>query len=169
MSTNNVFEQNFLQPNNFRFVIKRLPNTSFYVKNVVLPGITMNDTAAVQTPFRTTHFQGDKLEFEDLQLTVNMDEDMNIYDEIMSWMVGLSYPNQFKEFADLHVSDDGLYSDATLLILTNGKNPQIEFGFEDIFPTSIAAVNMETTISTVEPVDITITFKINGMSMNRIG
>lgn len=160
-------QQNFLSPIEFRFTIKRLPNVSFYVQAATVPGLSMATTDQA-TPFKTIYRAGDKLQYDDFSVTVRLDEYMESYNEIFAWMVGLTKPESFDQYRKLQQSDDGLYSDATLIIFDSRKNPAIEVNFKDMFPISMSGVAMDTTQSGVVFATCEITFKHNGHSVTKI-
>lgn len=162
-----TIKQNFLSPLEFRFIIKRLPHVSYFAQQVSVPGVSM-DVDTQPTPFRNIYRHGDTLEFNDLSITIRIDENMQNYLEIVNWMRGLTKPTEFSEWANLDASDDGLYSDATLTIMSNAKNPNIEITFYDIFPIDIGDIEFSATESDLEYATVSITFKVNDYVINVI-
>jgi hypothetical protein len=162
-----MIQQNFLSPTGFRFSIKRLPNVSFFVQAATIPGLSMGVTDS-PTPFKTIHFAGDKLQYEQFNITVRVDEYMDSYNEIFDWIVGLSKPQSFDQYKSLQQSDDGLYSDATLTILDSRKNPGIEVTFKDMFPISLGSIVLDTTETDVNYKTCDITFQHNGHTVKKI-
>ena len=161
-----MIQQNFLSPTGFRFSIKRLPNVSFFVQAATIPGLTMGVTES-PTPFKTIHFAGDKIQYDQFNVTVRVDEYMDSYNEIFDWMIGLTKPESFDQYRLLKDSDDSLYSDATLVVLNSRKNPALEVTFKDMFPVSIGAIELDTTESDVNYKTCDITFQHNGHSIKR--
>ena len=157
-------QQNFLSSVGFRFSIKRLPNTSFYVQSANIPGLE-GGVSETPNPFKTIYRAGDKVTFNDLIVTVRMDSKLKTYEEIANWMFGLYYPDSFEQFKELEESPDGPYSDATLTVLTPKGNPMLDFTFKDIFPISLGSLQMDTTVSDVDFLTCDITFKINGFKL----
>jgi len=158
--------QNFMSPKEFRFSIERLPHVTYFAQDANIPGISANPTVT-QTPFKEIYTHGDRLTWNTFSVTVRIDENMNNFIEIFNWMQGLTYPDEFDQYANL-VKGDGLYSDATLTVLSNAKNPNVEFRFKDIFPISMGDV-----ILTVQDVDIEyatteITFQTNGYTIHQL-
>lgn len=149
--------QNFLNPVEFRFQLKRMPNTQFFVQNVTIPDISSGVTEQM-TPFKTVYRPGDKVQFGDLTMQIAIDENLGAYLDAWNWLISLTKPEGFEQYADL-IGDggDGVYSDATLTLLTNGKNPNIEFTFIDMFPTSVGGLPLDITnsVPTVPTTDIT--------------
>jgi len=160
-------QQNFLSPIGFRFTIKRLPNVEFYVQGTTLPGISMNPTN-IATPFKTMRFAGDKLDHETFSVTIRLDEYMESYNEIFDWMVGLTKPDSFDQYKALERSDNGLYSDASLIILDSKGNPGIEVHFKDIFPISLSSISFDVTQSDVNYATCEITFEHNGHTVSKM-
>lgn len=171
MATIDQPKQNFLSPIGFRFIIKRLPNTTFFVQSANIPGIT-SSSAEMPTPFKNLNIQQDKLEYEDLQVTVRMDEYLDAYSEVREWMFGLGTPNSFDEAVPLHAAlpgeKDRVYSDATLSVFDSRKNAGVMFNFRDIFPVGIGTMTMDTTQSDVNYVTCDFTFKHNGFTVTKL-
>jgi hypothetical protein len=160
-------QQNFLSPIGFRFTIKRLPNVSFYVQGATIPGLSMSPTQ-VQTPFKTLSLVGDKLQREPFSVTVRLDEYMESYNEIFDWMVKATKSDSYDQYRQLANSDDGVYSDASLIILDSRGNPSLEVHFKDVFPISIGSVTFDTTQTDVNYVTSEISFEHNGHTVTRI-
>lgn len=160
-------QQNFLSPIGFRFTIKRLPNVSFYVQGATIPGLSMSPTQ-VQTPFKTLSFAGDKLQHEPFSVTVRLDEYMESYNEIFDWLVKATKNDSYDQYRQLANSDDGVYSDASLIILDSRGNPSLEVHFKDVFPISIGSVTFDTTQTDVNYVTSEISFEHNGHTVTRI-
>lgn len=153
-------QQNFLSLSGFKFNIKRLPNVSFFVQGVNIPGVTMN-ADETPTPFTTIYRVGDRLTWDDLTLTIRSDEDLESFDEIYNWMVAATKAGGFAGYQTLVDSDDGLYSDATLTILNSKKNSNKIFTFIDIFPITLGGINMDVTSSDMSYATFDVTFKYN--------
>ena len=153
-------QQNFLSLSGFKFNIKRLPNVSFFVQGVNIPGVTMN-ADETPTPFTTIYRVGDRLTWDDLTLTIRSDEDLESFDEIYKWMVAATKAGGFAGYQTLVDSDDGLYSDATLTILNSKKNSNKILTFIDIFPITLGGINMDVTSSDMSYATFDVTFKYN--------
>lgn len=151
-------KQNYLSPIEFRFLIKRLPYTEFFTQSANVPGLSISATE-MATPFKTLYFSGDNVTFNEFTVNVRVDENMNNYQEIFNWIVGLSFPDNFDQYANLS-EGDGIYSDATLMIMTSGKNPNLQIVYKDIFPTSLGDIQLNTTSGDVDYATCDITFKI---------
>lgn len=151
--------QNFLSPVEFTFTINRMPTVQYYVQSVNIPGISSGFTEQ-PTPFKVTYRHGDKLTYDDLYLTVAVDENMTSYLETWGWLKALTKPEEFQQYTNL-LDGDGLYSDATLYILNSSKNPNIRINFADLFPVSVGAITLATASSDVPVPTVDLTFKYN--------
>jgi hypothetical protein len=159
-----MIKPNYLSPVEYRFAVKRLPHVSFFVQAINLPGLNTGATI-VPTPFRNYPLHGDKLEFDDLTLDVAMDENMKSFIEVRNWIYGLSKPENFYQYANL-LKGEGLYSDATLIILNSSKNSNIEITFKDIFPTNLGSIQFDTRATTVDVPVCNMTFKFMSYDIN---
>jgi hypothetical protein len=93
---------------------------------------------------------------------------MDSYNEIYDWMMGLTKPKSFDQHKALK-EGDGLYSDATLIVLDSRQNPGLEVTFHDIFPINLSAIQMDTTQSDINYITCDITFEHNGHEVKKIG
>lgn len=162
---NTTIRQNFLSPNNYRLSIDRLPHVSYFAQAANIPGLSINPVP-YQSPFKTIYRPGDKVEFNTLDVDVRVDEGMENYMEIYNWIIGMTYPDNFEQYANL-IAGEGLYSDATLTIQNNSKVSNIDFEFKDIFPVSIGSIQMSQTNAEVEYATATITFQTNGFTIRK--
>ena len=160
-------QQNFLSSLGFSFKLSRLPNTSFFIQSVNIPGVSIG-IVDQPTPFKTLHLAGDKIEYDTFDVTIKMDEKLESFVEIYDWMKGLSHPEDFSQFKQLKDSQYSLYSDGTLLIFNSNSQPILEFSFSDMFPVSMSSISMD--VSSAEPIFVTssITFKHNGFKIKRL-
>jgi len=161
--------QNFLSPVEFQFSIKRMPTVQYYVQSINIPSISSGFTEQV-TPFRNTYRHGDKLTYDDLFLTIVVDENLTSYMETYSWLKALTKPEEFEQYTGLLGADgDGLYSDATLTVLNSSKKSNIEISFSDMFPISIGAITMNTASGDVPVITCDLTFKYNSFKIKSPG
>lgn len=159
-----MIKQNFLNPIEFKFAIKRLPNVEFFVQSVNIPDSSIGITQRA-TPFKTLYVPGDKIEFGDLVVSCLVDEQMETYKEVWNWLTALTYPDGFEQYSKLlEVDGDGVFSDATLTILNSSKNPNINITFKDVFPTYVGPLQMNTADTDVTPPQVDFTFKFSGYS-----
>jgi len=139
------------------------------VQSINIPSISSGFTEQV-TPFRNTYRHGDKLTYDDLFLTIVVDENLTSYMETYSWLKALTKPEEFEQYTGLLGADgDGLYSDATLTVLNSSKKSNIEITFSDMFPISIGAITMNTASGDVPVITCDLTFKYNSFKIKSPG
>ena len=167
---------NFVSPVGFRFSIKKMPNVNWFVQSAELPGVSLGE-APQNLPTIDRNLPGDTLVYDPLTLTFKVDEDFTNWMEIQNWMVGLGAPEDTEQFR-LNVGDsraiterdvnrrinrqkisDAYMSDATLLILDSNMNANFEINFVDVFPTSISALNFDSTLGDVDFLTASVTFR----------
>lgn len=156
---------NYLSVSGFRFYIKKAPNVNFFVQQVQLPGMQLAPTKQ-PNPFVDIPIYGDHITYEDLSITFKVDEDLQNYLEIHNWIRAIGFPEQFSEFKTLWDTEqqfpsggDGIHSDISLMFLSNLKNPNMEFVFQDAFPISLSGTPLEIVDNEVKYVSATVVFK----------
>ena len=158
----NPAKLDMLSPLGFRFQIKKLPNVNFYLQNVVLPEVSLPSTQQ-PTPFVSVPLPGDHLDYGELKITFKVDENFTNYIEVHNWIRGLGFPESLEEYGNLarkpRMSGEGVYSDASLIVTTNLKNPNVEFIFEDCYPIIVGSMRFNTTDTDVIYIECDATFK----------
>ena len=141
--------KNFLSPVGFQFKISsnQYPNLEYFAVAATLPGVNMS---ATQTPYKGVNLQftGDRLQFEELSLRINVTENLENYIETFDWMHNIIQTNTAE---DLKV-------DATLLILSSHNNVVKEIEFKGVFPTSLSPIQFDAQAESIEYVQMDISF-----------
>lgn len=151
--------KNFLSPTGFVFTVYKTPNLNYFVQSVNIPGISMGVTT-LGTPFNTIKFTGDKVTYEDLNVTMRVDEEMRNYYEIYDWMLKVSRNKSFSGYASIANAStgEGVFSDASLLVLSSAKRPILRVNYINLFPTQISDLIFDTRDTTVNYLDAIVTF-----------
>ena len=177
-------KQDYADPTKFKFSIIKLPKVEYFCTAVNLPGVNIADNYSQPTPFRDIPLPGEKLTYDRLTMTFLVDENLENYQEIHGWIRGLGFPGGYDEFKNLldagadrfptsknsRLGDagrggkfaapdtGGLFSDATLNILTSKNNPVTEVRFRDIFPTTLSGLSYDQQAGDVAYLSCDITF-----------
>ena len=141
------FNRSFLSNNKFDFVLKRIPNFTFLVQGVNLPGLTIQ-SSSINTPFSAVSIPGNQITFGSLSLTFMVDEDMQSWYELYNWIVQLGNPKGYNKVGTLTGKPGSVTSttsDATLYVKTNSNNPNFQFNFIDVYPTELGEMSFATT------------------------
>tara|TARA_B100001750_G_scaffold24442_1_gene16267 strand:- start:6343 stop:6879 length:537 start_codon:yes stop_codon:yes gene_type:complete len=145
----------------------RLPNTEYFCQRVNIPAVVLGETAQAN-PFMNTPLEGDTLTFESLSISFVIDEDMQNYIEIYNWLTALGFPKDYTQFAALKRTENfaneknSFYSDINIIMHTNKSNPNYSITFTDVFPTALSSVQLDSTVTTVEPLVVDATFNFRG-------
>ena len=158
---------NYLSVLEFKLLIKRLPNVEFTVQRVNIPGIS-SQPVAYPTQLNTLYELPDKLTYSDLIVSFIIDENMNNYLEVFSWMHGITFPQSFTQYKNLKSSKEGLRSDISIILYNSSKNAQFRIDYLDCFPTSLSEISLDTTSTDVQYPEATVTFQYNSYSINRL-
>jgi hypothetical protein len=164
---------NFLQSTKFILAFSRISNTQYFCQEINLPGISMNE-ATYPTPFVDLPIPGDKLIYEPLNVTFIVDEELQSWIEIHNWLRGMTFPTNFDEYKNLknlssvsQYSPKPQYADGILSILSALNNPKTKIHFNDIFPTSLSAIQFNSTDNDTPTITATATFRYSWYNISK--
>lgn len=163
--------KSFLSPIGFRFGVQRLPHVNYFCTAATIPDITLSDPTPQTNPFNTMPVPGDKLTFGQLSLTFRVDEDMKNFTEIYDWLIGLGYPDDFKQAAAFgRTKDDtgNIYSDGSMIVTTAAMNPNIEIKFTDLYPTNLSSLEFNIEQTDVDYLQAQVTFNYRKYELTTI-
>tara|TARA_B100000900_G_scaffold175824_1_gene149178 strand:+ start:364 stop:990 length:627 start_codon:yes stop_codon:yes gene_type:complete len=173
----------YASPTQFKFSIIKLPKVEYFCTAVNIPGISLGD-ATQATSLKNIPIPGDKLTYEPLQMTFLVDENLENFQEIHGWLVGLGFPRNHSEFQNLLASGNdrfpnrntssisteagktkfsaadtgGTFSDATLSVLSSKNNVQLEVRFRDVYPTGLTGLQYNQQAGDVDYLTATVSF-----------
>ncbi len=184
----------YASPTQFKFSIIKLPKVEYFCTAVNIPGISLGDTKTQATTFKDLPIPGDKLSYEPLLMTFLVDENLENFQEIHGWLVGLGFPRDHAEFRNLLSSGNdrfptgnssvstepgkvkygapntgASFSDATLTVLTSKNNPQLEIRFRNLFPTSLTGLQYDQQAADVDYLTATVSFSYTIYDFANVG
>ena len=169
----------YSSPTQFRFMINQLPKVQFFTTAANIPDLTLGE-AVIPTPYKDIPIMGDKITFGNLDVSFIVDEHLENYVSIHNWLIGIGFPKNRQQFSSFRsdtsnnptsaktvsvdrvggaTPDKGMYSDATLTILSNKNNPLVEVRFTDIFPVSLSALSYDNAATDVDYLTAQISFR----------
>ena len=171
----------YSSPTQFRFLINQLPKVQYFTTEANIHGITLDETI-LGTPLKDISLLGTKLTYEDLAITFIVDENLENYIEIHTWLTAIGFPKDTKQFSEFRSTtsnvktstrgesndigqvgattpERAMYCDAVLTVLTNKNNPVVECRFSDVFPTSLGGLTYSQNQTDVEYLTATVNFK----------
>jgi len=155
--TNQPANLNYLSLVNFETNFGRMPNVSYFCNRISIPGMALS-SALQPNPFANVPIEGTHLDFEDLNLSFIVDEDMQNYLELYNWLSSIGFPETF----DQYNKDSTEKSDINVIIHTNKSNPNYNIVFKDVFPVILGAMQFDTNATSIDPIVVDATFKYTG-------
>ena len=153
---------NQLAPQGFQFQIKKLPNVNFFLQTADIPEITLPDAVQLN-PFVDIKHPGNKVAFADLNVTFKVDEDLKNYIELHNWITKIGFAQNTQDYAEVAGNPAwtglGILSDASILITSGLKNPNVEFVFQDCWPAHLSGFQFTSREKDVQYITASVTFK----------
>ena len=172
----------YASPIQFRFKMTKIPKVEFFVQTANIPGISLGTATAV-TPLYDYPIPGDKINFQTLDISFLVDENLNNYKELHDWISGLGFPSNHQQFADLQatgadrfpgstassvamgskrtpapLAEGGIYSDATLTVLNSKNIAKTEIRFKNVYPTTLGSLSYDIKASDVDYLQVQASF-----------
>ena len=187
MTTVNVINReptklDYASPIQFRFKMNKIPKVEFFVQTANIPGISLG-SAPVPTPLYDYPVPGDKINYQTLDISFLVDENLNNYKELHDWISGLGFPKNHQQFADLQatgadrfpgssassvalgnkrtatpLAEGGTYTDATLTVLSSKNIAKTEIRFQNVYPISLGALSYDIKASDVDYITVQASF-----------
>ena len=169
----------YSSPTQFRFMINQLPKVQFFTTAANIPDLSLGE-AVIPTPYKDIPIMGDKITFGNLDVSFIVDEYLENYVSIHNWIIGIGFPKNRQQFSSFRsdtsnnptsaktvsvdrvgsaTPDRGMYSDATLTILSNKNNPLVEVRFTDIFPVSLSGLSYDNATTDIDYLTAQISFR----------
>ncbi len=158
--TNSAFgkqiqNRNFLSGVGFKFNLAKFPKVDFFSNSARIPELNLELTSQ-PSYLKTIDVPGERLTYGDLTLRFLVDENMENYISVYTWLKGLGFPESTKEFKDLTTDRDGIrdpkeaFCDGTLRILNSNYREVAQVKFKDLFPTSLTSLDFDATNTDVQ-------------------
>ena len=145
--SNNNFVQSL-----FTFSIASCPEFSQQIQKVEIPEIVLNAIQISTNKDKDIWQAGDKISFGEIPVSFILDAELKSWKEIRKWVL-------------LNSSTKTYYSDATLQLLTNNKNPYLKIDFYDMFPLNCPGFPLDNSVNDNEPIILTVNFKFNDFAL----
>lgn len=132
----------------FRMVFHRAPNTSYFCQNFIMPSVSVQEVA-VARPQTTAYFPGDRIDFESLNVTMLVAENMENYVEIYDWLNRAVKSN----------NSEDKYDDITVYILSSKNNANAIVTFHNAFPVNIGSIGFNVQDADITYAQVDVTFR----------
>jgi hypothetical protein len=149
-----------LNPGGFLFSVQKFPELTYFIQESPLPGVELGQ-AIQASSVHDIKVPGETLTFDDIQISFLVDENMDNYQAIFGWLIGLGYPEghyQFREWqanlknANAYSKSDAArtVSDCHLSILNSDNIPIFRYTFVDAFPVALSGLTFQSTNTDVQ-------------------
>lgn len=159
----------------YQFSVAKLPEITFFVKQAEVPSISLGVAPTANRNVQNK-LPGETLEFTDLSVTFAVDQEMNNWNAVYFWMVGLGFPKNHQQYRDflqypynknLFTEASKGYSDGTLVVMDNNNQPKQIFEFIDLFPINLTGLQWDSTSNEPRPAEATVTFAYTYYKINK--
>lgn len=141
-----------MSTNKFAIAIAKFPAVQFFCQKVDIPSVRIGETKVYTNKDIDIWLPGDKVQYEDLNVTFLLDEDMLSYKQLKEWM----HMATSSELADAEK-----FSDVTVMALTNNGNVNVLLNFELAFPSYISPILFDSTRTEEVPITVDVSFKFS--------
>lgn len=164
---NQITNRNFLSPVGFQFTLQKKPKIDFFCNSANIPGINLG-VAMQSTPLKAIPIPGETLTYDDLTLRFMVDEDMENYLEVWTWLNQFGFPRDWGQYQQLLNEDQNSkgkqtaisgMSDGTLLVYNSNYNVNLKVEYKDLFPVSLSSIQFDTTATEINYASAEVVFK----------
>jgi len=154
-----------MQLNEYKMVLHRTPHLVYFCQALNLPGIQSSPTSQ-PSPFATDIKRTPgKVNHDDLTVNFIVNEDMSNWLELYNWLKTLApidtFNNQIKKEPDR-------YSDISIIVMNSKSNGVLNFTYRNCFPLSISGLNLDSSISDINPAIASVTFGYTGFTIETL-
>jgi len=154
--------ENLQSPLGFRFMLRRSPNTNYFVHRINIPGLLL-PSADEATPYVVIPQPGDHVVFDPLVLTFRVDEGMHNYFELQEWLREVSGLAGGKAYAKLAKRPEytgfGVKSEILVSCLNAQKNAVRNITYHDSWPSQLTGLQYDASLTSVDYLIATCTFR----------
>jgi hypothetical protein len=168
-----------VKPTNFQFSLSRFPNMTFMAQVAAVPAVSF-DRIIFNTPVQDVKLPSTNLNFEDFEVTLLLDKNLQAYAEMFAWLRALSIRDSrddYKNFIATRQQQLGIKTHSrlteetaqgTLLALDANSNPTFKFTFDNMFPVSIGKLDFDTESANIEYLKCDIVFAYTGFDIEPV-
>ena len=161
---------NYLQPTGFKLVIdrKNFPNLEFFCQQVTHPGLIMPSAELPTRRMQGIPFPGESLTINELSCDILLDENMESYSEMYSWILRNQMTNLDNQSRMQKADKPPTYADITLSIMSSHNNTTMQVRYIDAMPTSLGDIQFQSTASGTEFITFIATFRFSYFELKTV-
>ena len=157
---------NDAKSNNFALAIPNMPELVYFTKELSIPSITQGFTIQT-TPlgFDIKH-SGDKAEFEELTITMSIDEEFRVYEALLNWFKDTNPLLDCNPNRETVSGSPSGKQNIIVYILSNNTNPIGQFTFYGCFPLRVGNIEFDHT-NPIDKMNFTTSFSVDSFNFER--
>ena len=165
---------NYLATNYFKLEITRLPLLTYHCQAVNLPTLSLSHTEQGTSTGTPVKWIGGRYNWEELNVTFLVDEDMKNWLEVFEWMKEIAIMTDVRNTMNYTIPGkpsgqiDDYFSNAQLAITNSSYKPKLIVDLVDIFPISLSGIPFNSANTDNEPATATATFAYTYYTINRL-
>lgn len=161
------FNYNDAKSNNFAIQIENAPASVHFTQEVSIPSITQG-FGVQETPMSIMiKHAGDKVEYEELTITMAVDEGLHVYEDILNWFKDTNPQIDCNPDRRRVTSSSDGKQNIIIYILTNNANPLGYFEFKGCFPLRVGNLEYDHT-NPNDKMKFTTSFSVDQFDFKRL-
>lgn len=159
--------RNYLQPTGFKVVIGRrnYPNLEYFAQTFTHPGSSVTPLELPTRRVTSVPLAGDKITYTDLGLDLILDENLEAYTEMQSWLERIVNQKNITATGSLTSGEDPIHADITVSILSSHNNQIKQIRYKDCIPTNIGSIQMSSINTDVTYITYAATFRFSSFEI----
>ena len=147
--------RNFLNPIGYLLKLEKFAGVDFFCQTANVPDVSMPTTELASRLRNLPIVPGGVIAFVDFTVRFIVDEDLVNYNSIHKWMRDNGNADEMKRVT----TEEDIYTNGQLHIVTSAYNPAFIVEYRDIFPVSLSNLQFDATITDTEYITAEVTFK----------
>ena len=155
---------NYLNNNSFKFTIEKTPIITYFCQKANIPSLSFGYIEQPTIYGTKLISPGTLYDFETLEVSFIVDENMKNYMEIYDWMRSMGRMKDNKDIVDTNRHK----STATILVLSSAYRPIYSVNFEGVFPINLGSIDFDSSVAETEPIIVPVTFQYTTFDITSI-
>jgi len=161
---NQAINTNLALNTNFRFILKKIPYTTYFCTSITTPSSTSEPMSYDYITAAQLKLPGGRTN-TDISIRFIISEDFKNYMEIVNWF---RYSVAYRDFSKIEPESIVGPSDGQMLLLNNKKNPIYMINYRNLIPTNLSGFTLTNSESEPSVLTATIQFVYDTYSVNKL-
>ncbi len=160
----------------FTMSFSRIPDVTYFLQESGIPGLGFDSLPEQSTRYKQIPRVGDKLTYEDLDMTFLVNEDLSSWISMHDWLVGLGAPETARQYAreltstppDSTPIKGDPAKDASLFVYNSDNIAKLKVDFEGLIPYRLSKIRYSVTDNDIQYLVATVSFKYTIYRITRL-